>query len=93
MLSNCHRNGFRTTTLLVGLTLAALAGTGGASAQVRDQVVDEPPGTQFQTEGIREEQGRNRIPSVHSRTARRQGVRAHAYAPRHIVVVHRRTHY
>jgi hypothetical protein len=78
-------NGLR-AALLVGSTVAALAGTGGAFAQIRDQVVDEPPGTQFQTQGVREEQGRNRIPSVHSRTARRQGFRPYAYAPGRVVV-------
>jgi hypothetical protein len=92
MLSNLVSNGFR-AALLVGSTVAVLSGTGGAFAQIRDQVVDEPAGTRFQTQGIREEQGRNRIPSVHSRTARSQGFRRYAYAPARVIVRPHRRHY
>jgi len=74
-------------TLLIGSTLALLAGS-GASAQIRDQVVDDPPGTQFQTQGNRLGEARSATPSVWSRSA--HGHRAYAYAPRHIVVRHHR---
>jgi hypothetical protein len=80
-------------TLLIGSTLALLAGSGVASAQIRDRVVDDPPGTQFQTQANRQAEGRRDAPSVWSRTARMQrmqGYGAYAYAPRHIVVRHHR---
>jgi hypothetical protein len=65
-------------TLLIGSTLALLAGSGVVSAQIRDQVVDDPPGTQFQTQGNRQAEGRSAMPSVWSRSA--HGYRAYAYA-------------
>jgi hypothetical protein len=56
-------------------TLAFLAGTGLAAAQI----ADDPPGSAFQTQGIREYDGLRPTPSVFSRTART--ARAAAAAP------------
>ena len=75
-------------TLLIGSTLALLVGIGVASAQIRDRVVDDPPGTQFQTQGNRQGEARSAMPSVWSRLD--HGYRAYAYAPRHIVLRHHR---
>jgi hypothetical protein len=71
-------------TALIGSTLALLVGSGVASAQIRDRVVDDPPGTQFQTQGNRQGEARSAVPSVWSRSA--NGYRAYAYASRYIVV-------
>jgi hypothetical protein len=76
-------------TFLIGSTLGLLiGGTGIASAQVRDQVIDNPPGAGFQTQGIREEQGKRGVPSANvSRTARGRAFRSYGYTPRHVIVV------
>jgi hypothetical protein len=74
--------------LLIGSMLALLGGSGMTSAQTRDQVVDNPPGTSFQTKGVREDQGRRAQPTW-SRTTPMPGYRAHAYAPRIVVRHHR----
>jgi hypothetical protein len=62
-------------------TLAFLAGTGLAAAQI----ADDPPGSAFQTQGIREYDGLRPTPSVFSRTARAaaasSAARAYAYIP------------
>ena len=62
-------------------TLAFLAGTGLAAAQI----ADDPPGSAFQTQGIREYDGLRPTPSVFSRTARAAAVpsaaRAYAFIP------------
>jgi hypothetical protein len=83
-----YLTGHLRSALLIGSTLALLGGTGIASAQTRDQVVDNPPGTRFQTQGVREEQGRRAQPTW-SRTARMPGYRSYAYAPRIVVRHHR----
>jgi len=72
------------TTLLIGSTVALLAGTGMAVAQ------EDPPGAQFQNQGVREEIGKTPRPSVWSRTARMRGYGAYAYAPGRLVVRHHR---
>jgi hypothetical protein len=79
--------------LLIGLALAGvLAGSSVATAQI----ADDPPGSAFQTQGIRENLGQRATPSVFSRTARAAAA-AHAYAyipvtplPPHKVVRHHR---
>jgi len=71
-------------TLLIGSTLALLAGSGVASGQIRDRVVDDPPGTQFQTQGNRQGEARSATPSVWSRSAHPS--RAYRSAPGRIVV-------
>jgi hypothetical protein len=62
-------------------TLAFLAGTGLAAAQI----ADDPPGSAFQTQGIRENDGLRADPSVFPRTARAaaapSAARAYAYIP------------
>jgi hypothetical protein len=79
-------------TVLAG---GLLAGSGIAVAQI----VDDPPGSVFQTQGIREEEGLRRVPSPYVRAARAAAAarQAHAYAyipvpaaPHHKVVRHRR---
>jgi hypothetical protein len=79
-------------TVLAG---GLLAGSGTAVAQI----VDDPPGSVFQTQGIREEEGLRRVPSPYVRAARAAAAarEAHAYAylpvpaaPHHKVVRHRR---
>src|ERR1700752_3337996 len=94
MLSKTVTNRLR-GTLLIGSTLALLTGgTGIVSAQVRDQVVDNPPGAGFQTQGIREEQGKRAVPSANvSRTARARAFGTYAYAPRPVIVRHHRIHF
>ena len=85
------RNGAR-AALLIGSTLALLAGTGIGSAQIRDHFVDNPPGTQFQTQGNREWNGQ-RAESVWARTAKMRGYSSYAYAPRVVVRHHKRIWY
>ena len=79
-------------TVLAG---GLLAGSGIAVARI----VDDPPGSVFQTQGIREEEGLRRVPSPYVRAARAAAAarQAHAYAyipvpaaPHHKVVRHRR---
>jgi len=82
--------------LLIALLFAGfLAGTGMAAAQI----ADDPPGSAFQTQGIRESMGYPATPSVFSRTARAAAAAqaAHAYAyipapavPHHKVARHHR---
>ncbi len=61
-----------------------LAGAGTAAAQV----ADDPPGSAFQNQGIREYQGQRATPSVFSRTAARARA-AFAQAPGRQRVVRR----
>jgi hypothetical protein len=63
-----------------------LAGSGIAAAQV----VDDPPGSAFQTQGIREYDGLRPTPSVFSRTARAAAAAASARAYSYIPVPNRR---
>jgi hypothetical protein len=80
MLSRVVRDGLR-SAVLVGSTVALLAGTGMALAQ---------PGSEFQTQGIRENNGQRATPSVWSRTAHgMRRYRAYGYAPGVIVHHHR----
>jgi hypothetical protein len=59
--------------LLIASVLGALlAGSGTAVAQI----VDDPPGSVFQTQGIREEEGLRRVPSPYVRAARAAQFRA-----------------
>ena len=62
-------------------TLAFLAGTGLAAAQI----ADDPPGSAFQTQGIREYDGLRPTPSVFSRkspaVAAAAGALAYSYIP------------
>jgi hypothetical protein len=82
--------------LLIALAFAGLL---GGSAIAAAQIADDPPGSAFQTQGIRESLGYRASPSVYSRTARAaaaaQAARAYAYipvpaVPHHKVVRHRR---
>ena len=81
--------------LIASIFAGLLAGSGIAAARV----VDDPPGSAFQTQGIREYDGLRSTPSVFSRTARAAAAAqmAHAYAyiptpavPHHKVVRHHR---
>jgi hypothetical protein len=81
--------------LIASIFAGVLAGSGIAAAQV----VDDPPGSMFQTQGIREYDGLRSTPSVFSRTARAAAAAqtAHAYVyiptpavPHHKVVSHHR---
>ena len=76
--------------LLIAPVLGALlAGSGIAVAQI----VDDPPGSAFQTQGIRESEGLRRVPSPYVRAAQEaefraaraaaaaQQARAYAYIP------------
>ncbi|HEY7301698.1 MAG TPA: hypothetical protein VH684_27735 [Xanthobacteraceae bacterium] len=82
--------------LLIGLALAGLL---AGSAMAAAQVVDDPPGSAFQTMGERMSMGYTATPSVFSPTARAAAAAqtAHAYAyipapavPHHKVVRHHR---
>jgi hypothetical protein len=72
-----NKNSLR-NTLLIASTLAALAtGTGMAAAQV----ADNPPGSAFQDQGIREDNGQPRFGEEH------QGARgAYGYVTRRTTV-------
>jgi hypothetical protein len=65
--------------LSIALIFAGLmASTGLAAAQV----IDDPPGSAFQTQGIRENDGLRATPSIFSRTARAAAAaRAYGYFP------------
>jgi hypothetical protein len=68
--------------LLIALAFAGLlAGSANAAAQI----VDDPPGSAFQTQGERMSMGYTATPSVFSRTARAaaaaQAAHAYAYSP------------
>jgi hypothetical protein len=65
--------------LIASIFGALLAGSGIAVAQI----VDDPPGSLYQTQGILEgDEGVRDIPSVYIRAARAAAARqAHAYAP------------
>ena len=68
--------------LLIASVLGALlAGSGIAVAQI----VDDPPGSVFQTQGIRESEGVRPVPSPYVRAARAAAAarqaRAYAYVP------------
>src|SRR5215471_14879657 len=71
----------RSTLLISSIFAGLLAGSGIAAAQV----VDDPPGSAFQTQGIREYDGLRPTPSVFSRTARAAAApsapRAYAFIP------------
>ena len=77
-------------TVLAG---GLLAGSGIAVARI----VDDPPGSVFQTQGIREEEGLRRVPSPYVRAARAAAAarQAHAYAymPVHGVTHHKVARY
>jgi hypothetical protein len=77
--------------LLIGSIFVGLVATTGIAAA---QPVDDPPGSLYQTQGIREWDGLRATPSVFSRTARAAAA-AHAYgyipvptAPHHKIVRH-----
>jgi hypothetical protein len=70
--------------LITSILAAFLAGTGLAAAQV----VDDPPGSAFQTQGIREANGQRATPSVFSRTAR-AAAQTYAYVPAPAVPHHK----
>jgi hypothetical protein len=86
----------KSTLLIASIFATLLSGIGIAAAQR----VDDPPGSAFQTEGIREgDEGIRPTPSVFYRTARAAAAarQAHAYAyipvpaaPHRKVVRHRR---
>ena len=85
----------RSKLLIASIFGALLAGSGIAVAQI----VDDPPGSVFQTQGIREEEGLRRVPSPYVRAARAaaaaHAARAYAYmpapaVPHHKVVRHHR---
>jgi hypothetical protein len=65
----------RSKLIVASIFAGLLVGSGIAAAQV----VDDPPGSAFQTQGIREWDGLRATPSVFSRTARAAAA-AHAYA-------------
>jgi len=69
----------RSKLLIAAVFAGSLAGSGMAVAQI----VDDPPGSLYQTQGIIEsDEGVRDIPSVYIRTARAAAARqAHAYAP------------
>ena len=69
----------RSKLLIASIFGALLAGSGIAVAQI----VDDPPGSLYQTQGILEgDEGVRDIPSVYIRAARAAAARqAHAYAP------------
>jgi hypothetical protein len=82
----------RSKLLIASIFAGLLTGSGIAAAQV----VDDPPGSAFQTQGIRENLGYRPTPSVFSRTARATAA-AHTFAyipvapqPPHKVVRHHR---
>jgi hypothetical protein len=65
----------RSKLLIASIFAGLLTGSGIAAPQV----VDDPPGSAFQTQGIRENLGQRATPSVFSRTAR-AATAAHTYA-------------
>jgi hypothetical protein len=88
--------------LLIASVLGALlAGSGIAVAQM----VDDPPGSLFQTQGIRESEGLRRVPSPYARAAQEAQFRAaraaafarqaqaYAYVPAPAVPHHRVPHH
>ena len=66
----------RSKLLISSIFAGLLVGSGIAAAQV----VDDPPGSAFQTRGIREYDGLRPTPSVSSRTARAAAAATRAYA-------------
>jgi hypothetical protein len=81
--------------LIASIFGALLAGSGIAVAQI----VDDPPGSVFQSQGIREMQGLRRVPSPYVRAARAAAfarqAQVYAYLPipaerHHKVVRHHR---
>jgi hypothetical protein len=79
----------RSKLLIASIFAGLLFGSGIAEAQV----VDDPPGSAFQTQGIREYDGLRATPSVFSRTARAaaaaQASHAYAYIPSPVVPHHK----
>jgi hypothetical protein len=82
----------RSKLLIASIFAGLLTGSSIAAAQV----ADDPPGSAFQTQGIRENLGYRPTPSVFARTARAAAA-AHAYAyiprpavPHHKVLRHHR---
>ena len=83
--------------LIASFLGALLAGSGIAAAQI----VDDPPGSVFQSQGIREMQGLRRVPSPYVRAAQEaefraaraaafaRAARAYAYIPGPAVPHHR----
>ena len=67
-------------TVLAG---GLLAGSGIAVARI----VDDPPGSVFQTQGIREEEGLRRVRSPYVRAARAAAAARHAHAYAYIRAV------
>ena len=69
----------RSTLLIASIFAGLLAGSGIAAAQI----VDDPPGSLYQTQGILEgDEGVRGSPYVYIRAARAAAARqAHAYAP------------
>jgi hypothetical protein len=65
----------RSKLLIASIFAGLVASTGIAAAQV----VDDPPGSAYQTQGIREWNGQRATPSVFSRTARAAAAAAHDY--------------
>jgi hypothetical protein len=78
------------SSVIAASTVAALfTGMGMAMAQV-----DNPPGATFQTEGIRESNGKTAVPSPYSRRVHPpevpRGRYAYGYSRRHVIVHHHR---
>jgi len=82
--------------LLIASVLEALLAASGIALA---QMVDDPPGSIFQTQGIRESEGLRAVPSPYIRAARAaepaRQARAYAYipvpaVPHHKVVRHHR---
>ena len=76
----------RSKLLIASIFAGLLFGSGIAEAQV----VDDPPGSAFQTQGIREYDGLRPTPSVFSRKSRPAATaRAFAYIPSPVVPHHK----
>src|SRR5215470_11984314 len=76
--------------LLIASVLGALLAISGIAVA---QIVDDPPGSVFQTQGIREEEGLRRVPSPYVRAARAaaaaHAARAYANVPASVVRHHK----
>jgi hypothetical protein len=90
MVNQMVKENMRSKLMIASIFTALVAGTGIAAAQI----VDDPPGSAFQDQGIREWNGQRATPSVFSRTAARaralaaQANAAAAAASRHKAVRH-----
>jgi hypothetical protein len=88
MSNRMLKENLRSNILIASIVAGLVAMTGVAAAQV----VDDPPGSAFQTQGIREWDGLRATPSVWSRTAARaRAIRGYAYARGRVVSHHRFT--